>query len=212
MLYKYPRTYHLPWSLGSTSDDKILSSVDQFKDKIVVVTVKMDGENTSIYRDHTHARSLDSKNHVSRNWLKNFAQTFQSDIPEGYRVCGENLFATHSIHYENLKSYFYMFSMWNEDICLNWDETIEWSNLLGIEVVPVLYQGIWNEEKIKSLYSEKMNNGDLMEGYVVRTVENFSIKDFSSSVAKFVRKNHVQTETHWMHSEIIKNEITEEKE
>ena len=210
MLYKYPRTYHLPWSLGSTSDDKILSSVNQFVGKEVVVTVKMDGENTSIYKDHIHARSLDSKNHVSRNWLKNFAQNFQQDIPEEYRLCGENLFAKHSIHYKNLKSYFYLFSVWNKEICLDWDSTIEWASLLGVEVVPVIYRGLWDEKIIRDLYSEKFLDNE-MEGYVVRSTDSFSIDDFSTNVAKFVRKNHVQTEDHWMNQEIIRNEIKKEE-
>ena len=210
MLYKYPRTYHLPWSLGSTSDDKILSSVNQFVGKEVVVTVKMDGENTSIYKDHIHARSLDSKNHVSRNWLKNFAQNFQQDIPEEYRLCGENLFAKHSIHYKNLKSYFYLFSVWNKKICLDWDSTIEWASLLGVEVVPVIYRGLWDEKIIRDLYSEKFLDNE-MEGYVVRSTDSFSIDDFSTNVAKFVRKNHVQTEDHWMNQEIVRNEIKKEE-
>lgn len=210
MLYKYPRTYHLPWSLGSTSDDKILSSTEQFLGKEVVVTVKMDGENTSIYKDHIHARSLDSKNHISRNWLKNFAQNFQQDIPEDYRLCGENLFAKHSIHYKDLKSYFYLFSVWNKEICLDWDSTIEWAILLGVEVVPIIYRGLWNEKIIKDLYSEKFLDSE-MEGYVVRSTNSFSIDDFSMNVAKFVRKNHVQTEDHWMNQEIIRNEIKKEE-
>jgi len=210
MLYKYPRTYHLPWSLGSTSDDKILSSVNQFVGKEVVVTVKIDGENTSIYKDHIHARSLDSKNNVSRNWLKNFAQNFQQDIPEEYRLCGENLFAKHSINYKNLKSYFYLFSVWNKEICLDWDSTIEWASLLGVEVVPVIYRGLWDEKIIRDLYSEKFLDNE-MEGYVVRSTDSFSIDDFSTNVAKFVRKNHVQTEDHWMNQDIVRNEIKKEE-
>ena len=46
--YKYPRTYHVPWSPGTTSDDRLLKSVDQFVGKRVVVTEKMDGENTTM--------------------------------------------------------------------------------------------------------------------------------------------------------------------
>ena len=44
MKCKYPRTSHLPWSLGSTDDDKMLQSVDHFIGQEVVVTVKLDGE------------------------------------------------------------------------------------------------------------------------------------------------------------------------
>ena len=41
----------------------------------------------------------------------------------------------------------------------------------------------------------------------VRIADEFSISDFGISVAKFVRENHVQTDQHWMHSEIIYNEL-----
>jgi hypothetical protein len=60
MRIKYPRTPHLPWSPGATSDDIYQGNTSYFENKVVVVTEKMDGENTSIYRDFVHARSIDS--------------------------------------------------------------------------------------------------------------------------------------------------------
>lgn len=69
MRIKYPRTLHLPWSLGRTSDDKVLSSMDHFSGREVVVTEKMDGENTTIYSDGLHARSTTSQRHPSRSWV-----------------------------------------------------------------------------------------------------------------------------------------------
>ena len=68
---KYPRTWHLPWSPGATKDDRVLPDTAHFNSQEVVVTVKMDGENTTLYPDYLHARSLDSRNHPSRNWIKN---------------------------------------------------------------------------------------------------------------------------------------------
>ena len=57
---KYPRTPHLPYSMSKTDDDKTLPDDSQFEDMNVVVTIKMDGENTTIYPDgYVHARSLD---------------------------------------------------------------------------------------------------------------------------------------------------------
>ena len=94
-LVKYPRTYHLPFSKNMNEDDRMLSSMDSFKDKRVVVTVKMDGENTTMYNDYIHARSLDSQSNITRSWVKNFWSNIKSDIPAGYRICGENLFAKH---------------------------------------------------------------------------------------------------------------------
>ena len=103
-----------------------------------------------------------------------------------------------------------MFSVWNKKICLDWDSTIEWASLLGVEVVPVIYRGLWDEKIIRDLYSEKFLDNE-MEGYVVRSTDSFSIDDFSTNVAKFVRKNHVQTEDHWMNQEIVRNEIKKEE-
>ena len=56
---KYPRTFHLPFSKGSTSDDKFLKDYSNFENKDIIVTLKMDGENTTMYNDHIHARSLE---------------------------------------------------------------------------------------------------------------------------------------------------------
>ena len=65
--YKYPRTPHLPFSPGGTKDDRRLRDINCFVGKEVVVTEKMDGENTSIYRDYYHARSINS---ITTNSLK----------------------------------------------------------------------------------------------------------------------------------------------
>lgn len=205
MLFKYPRTFHLPWSEGVTDDDKSHKSVECFSDMDIVVSVKMDGENTSMYRNKIHARSLDSVHHPSRNWVKMFWNAIKNDIPKGFRICGENLYATHSIHYTELKSYFYGFSVWDEDLCLGWQETLEWFDLLSIRPVEVIYEGKFDEvflrELAKSLDKEKN------EGYVIRNKNSFKYEDFSKNVGKYVRKNHVQTDEHWMKKAVTPNEL-----
>lgn len=195
---KYPRTYHLPWSPGATNDDKIMENTNNFTGKKVIVSEKMDGENTTIYNDHIHARSIDSKDHISRTWVKNFWAQIKHNIPEDYRICGENLYAKHSIYYDNLDSYFLGFSVWENNICLSWKETIEWLELLNIIPVPILYFGIYDEELIK-----KINN--IREGYVVRLANAFNYSEFHKCVGKFVRANHVTTDEHWLSKEIILN-------
>ena len=200
---KYPRTYHLPWSLGMHDDDRMMPSIEQFKDQRVIITEKLDGENTSMYNDHVHARSVDSRNHPSRNWVKNFWSSIAHDIPEGYRVCGENMFAEHSIHYDKLGTYFFGFSMWNQEMCLSWDDTLEWFKLLGIEPVPVIYDGIFDESLTKLKFDENKQ-----EGYVLRIADSFTLSGFRTSVGKVVRSDHIQTVKHWMHGrEIVQNEL-----
>lgn len=202
---KYPRTPHLPFSEGRTSDDKVLASLDHFNDREIVITVKMDGENTSIYRNAFHARSLDSRHHESRDWIARFQSEIGYMIPEDFRICGENLYASHSIKYENLPSYFLAFSVWNRHTALSWDSTISFLDNLGVARVEELYRGKFDVSVLKQIASEF--DTVLNEGFVVRVTDSFEYGDFSKSVAKWVRKNHVQTSDHWMHSSIIPNGI-----
>jgi hypothetical protein len=121
-------------------------------------------------------------------------------------VCGENLFAKHSIHYSTLPTYFMGFSIWNEqNVCLSWDETIEWFTLMGITSVPVLYDGLYDEQLIRMLSKEM--HWDTTEGYVVRVADPIPYRDFRHSIAKFVRKGHVQTTKHWMRGQRIERNL-----
>jgi hypothetical protein len=115
------------------------------------------------------------------------------------------MYAKHSIKYTGLESYFYGFSIWNEkNECLSWHETIEWLQLLEIVSPHVLYFGIFDEEKIRSIFVD----WTMQEGYVVRVTDKFSFGEFKKKVGKYVRKNHVQTVKHWMHGQPIeKNEL-----
>jgi hypothetical protein len=192
---KYPRTNHLPWSPGVNDDDRVLTSLDAFVGRRVIVTEKLDGENTTLYRDHIHARSIDSRGGEDRAWVKQFWSTIAHDLPEGWRICGENLWAEHSIHYDNLKSYFYGFSIWNErNECLSWDDTLDWFSIFGIAHVPVMHDGPWDERAIRNW---EQLPWDKHEGYVVRVADSFTYAQFKNSIAKYVRKGHVQTSKHW---------------
>ncbi|MCK9459547.1 MAG: RNA ligase family protein [Proteobacteria bacterium] len=205
--YKYPRTPHLTWS-HATNDDRVLSSHDHFSGMQVVVTEKLDGESCSMYSDHIHARSIDGKDHPTRHWVKLLHARVRYDIPEGWRVCGENLYAMHSIYYHYLPSYFLVYSIWNENnVCLTWEQTKEWATLLGLLTVPELYVGEWDEGKIKQCWAGKSRFGDMQEGYVVRNKNSFPYDQFALNVAKYVRANHVQTDSHWMSQQIFPNRL-----
>lgn len=202
---KYPRTYHFSFSPGTTSDDRFLPSDDLFLGKEVVVTEKMDGENTTMYPDHIHARSLDSNHHPSRTIVKQIHGQICANIPDGWRICGENMYAKHSIFYDKLPAYFLVFSIWNGDFCLSWKETKDWCELLGLKTVPELYIGPWDIEIIKKLFTGVSLCGGEQEGYVVRTMDGFNYGDFSSHVGKFVRAKHVRTSAFWLNEPIVPN-------
>ncbi len=205
---RYPRTYHLPWSPGATDDDRMLPDVRAFEGQDVVVTAKMDGEQTTLYTDYLHARSIDWSRHPSRSWVANLHAQIGWKIPPGWRVCGENLFARHSIHYQHLPSYFLVFSVWNEqNVCLAWEETVEWAALLDLMTVPVLYAGPWDERRIRSLYTPRWREDEL-EGYVVRLAGAFTYSQFRRAVAKYVRADHAQTRAHWWRGQaVVRNEL-----
>ena len=204
--FKYLRTMHLPWSPGTTSDDKIMHDITPLLGKTVVITEKMDGENTNMYSDRIHARSIDSKDHDSRHWVKGLWGSIKNEIPDGWRICGENLYAKHSLYYEELPTYFMVFSIWNENnVCLSWDETVSICGMLNLVHVPVIDIITFDEGYLRKL----SNNLDLTktEGYVVRNIESFGYDEFGDNVAKWVRAKHVTTDEHWMFQQIVPNKL-----
>jgi len=209
---KYPRSMHLPFSEGVTKDDRVLKDTSYFEGKRIIVTEKMDGENTSCYNDYMHARSIDGVTHPSRNWLKAFHAKMSYNIPEDWRVCGENLYAQHTMTYDDLDSFFYVFSIWNEtNECLSWDDTVFWAKLLELNVVPVLYDGIWDEEVIRGFTKD-----DNREGFVVRIADSFSYGDFRKALAKFVcgkfrKKLDEDTNFHWRYRPFELNKLKEKQ-
>lgn len=204
---KYQRTYHLPWSFLS-KDDRKLKNDDQFHNKRVIVTIKKDGQNSTLYNDYIHARSINGNNHPSMNYLKGLWSNISYLIDDNMRICGEDLYAVHSIQYDNLISYFMVFSVWFDNLCLSWDETVEYVNLLGLTTVEVIYDGIYNKELIiKSFEPFK----ETEEGYVIRIADSFTYSEFRNSIAKFVRpefKQMVDDSTdHWQTKKIIPNKL-----
>ena len=194
---KYPRTWHLPTSPGHTKDDRGHAQVP-FGNKEIVVTLKMDGENTTINSDgFVHARSLEGATHTSQAWVRNFSAKVAYQLEPGFRICGENLYAKHSIQYKDLPSYFMLFSVWNEkNESLSWDDVELWAQALETPTVPVLYRGIWDEAKIEKAYkSYQVEHGE-QEGWVARNADSFPYANFRENVGKWVRKGHVQETVH----------------
>jgi ATP-dependent RNA circularization protein (DNA/RNA ligase family) len=204
--YKYPRTYHLPWSLGSTSDDKFLENTNSFEGKTIVITEKMDGENTNMYPDRYHARSIDSKDHESRHYVKSIWGRIKHEIPDGWRICGENLYAKHSIFYDKLPDYFMVFSIWDENNdYIGWFETEEICKSLGLITVPFIDVCVYNEQYLRELASKI--DIEHQEGYVISNFRPFNYNNFADNVAKYVREKHVTTDQHWMFEKVIPNKL-----
>jgi hypothetical protein len=124
---KYPRTHHLPDSPGATSDDRILTDLAGLTSELVV-TEKMDGGNLTFTRDLMYARSVDSGTHVWDRPAKALWARVAHEIPYGWRVCGESMWARRSVAYPDLPGVFLVFGVWDAAHTLRgWDETADHS-------------------------------------------------------------------------------------
>lgn len=190
-------------SPGATSDDKIMATLDGLATDEMIVTEKMDGENTTIHAGGVHARSPDSRYHPSRDWLKAFAAGIQHRLDSDERIVGENLYARHSIAYDSLPSYFLGFAWIRNGIVQPWDETLARFDTLGIVAVPMLYRGAAR----KGLFDEiaAALDPDKQEGFVVRISAAFPESDMPRRMGKYVRANHVQSDTHWTAAPLVPN-------
>jgi hypothetical protein len=203
IMSKYNRTYHLPWSPGTTSDDRIAPSVSSLIGIDIVISEKLDGENCGMTKDGVYARSHAA--FTTSPWSREVRQIHErikSDLSEGVFLFGENMEGIHSIEYTNLTSYFYIFGVRDSNIWISWDDVEEYAYLLDLPTAPVLFKGVVNTEKelqelTESLVSKPSALGGPREGIVVRNAGMFHNDDFAQNVMKWVRKGHVNTDEHW---------------
>jgi hypothetical protein len=137
---KYGRTFHFPFSPGTTSDDRINHRYweDVQKLEAVVHTEKLDGENTCISKLGVFARSHAAPTrHPWANYLKERWSWMRHDLGE-LEVFGENLYAVHSIAYERLESHFFVFAIREGERWLSWEEVKFYAAALDFPTVPEL--------------------------------------------------------------------------
>ncbi|GAB3712240.1 RNA ligase family protein [Spirosoma flavus] len=211
---KYGRTYHYPFSPGTTSDDRINHDYasDLSRINVLIHTEKLDGENNCLSRHGVFARS-----HVAPTtspWTSALRQRWEQIRHElgDLEIFGENLFAIHSIRYERLENHFFVFAVREHDTWLSWEETQFYANLLDFPTVPELgkstapLQTETIKAEILSWASQPSRFGSVdtstgttctMEGVVSRDVGSYAVTEFPHRVFKYVRKGHVQTDEHW---------------
>jgi len=200
---KYNRTYHLSFSEGATSDDRIAKDSSNLIGEEIVITEKIDGENCGMISEGVYARS--HADFTTSPWsvqVRQLHSVIKNDIPKDMFLFGENMQGIHSIEYSKLTSPFYLFGIRENNIWLNWQQVEDWAFLLNIPTVPVLFKGKVNsfdelKELVDDLTSKKSKLGGELEGIVVRNDGIFHNDDFKDNVQKWVRKNHVQTDIHW---------------
>ncbi|MCE3225694.1 MAG: ligase [Bacteroidetes bacterium] len=211
---KYGRTYHYPFSPGTSSDDRINSNYwdDISQLKTVIHTEKLDGENNCLSRYGVFARSHAAPT-VSpwTAFLREKWSLIKNDLGD-YEIFGENLYAIHSIEYKNIESHYYVFGVRENDQWLSWEETQFVAAAFDLPMVPVLMEcsdlsdKTIFEKNILELVKQPGTFGSIdvrnkkmctMEGVVTRNINGYAVDEFQKNVFKYVRKEHVKTDEHW---------------
>ncbi|MBN9298459.1 MAG: RNA ligase family protein [Filimonas sp.] len=212
---KYGRTYHFPFSPGTTSDDRINTHYweDVQQMNHIVHTEKLDGENNCLNQHGVFARSHAAP--TVSPWTQDIRMRWQMirhDLGD-IELFGENLYAIHSIEYEKLEHHYYVFAVRCLDTWLSWEEVQFYAAMFDFPTVPELKEELVSgisEEIIHKTVIEFANeesafgSADVIsgsictrEGVVTRNTAEFSTADFAQNVFKYVRKGHVKTDEHW---------------
>jgi hypothetical protein len=199
---KYGRTYHYPFSPGTTSDDRIHHDYwsDVSKLKTVVHTEKLDGENNCLSRYGIFARSHAAPT-VSA-WTKEIRQRWElikNDLGD-VEIFGENLYAIHSIEYRKLEHHYYVFAVRMHDRWFSWEEVKFYAAMFDFPTVPELKivqpstEATFREDILAlTRQNSVLDSHDIHS----RNSEEYAVNDFMHNVFKYVRKGHVKTDEHW---------------
>ncbi len=210
---KYGRTYHYPFSPGTTSDDRINYNWWENVSKIetLIHTEKLDGENTCLNQYGVFARSHAAPTrHPWAGYLKERWSWMKNDLGE-LEIFGENLYAIHSIEYTDLENHFFIFGIRYLDVWLSWEEVEFIAEFFELPTVPVINEiipenqndfkeGVLEIVKESSMFDSIEAETQLpstMEGVVTKNIKEFPVHDFAENVFKYVRENHVSTDEHW---------------
>lgn len=211
---KYGRTYHYPFSPGTTSDDRINYHIQEDISQIetLVHTEKLDGENNCLNHFGVFARSHAAPSETP--WTRHLRERWamiKHDLGD-LDVFGENLYAVHSIVYPRIDAYFYVFAIREKDQWLSWEEVQFYAHLLDFPTVPELavqtqpftIAAIEADVNQWAAQPSLLGSNDALtgesctrEGIVTRNADGFPISDHSRNVFKYVRKGHVKTDEHW---------------
>ena len=90
-----------------------------------------------------YARTTNSEaTHPSFGPVKQLAAQVSYLLPANVQLFGENMFGIHSIEYDRLTSFFYIFAVLEEGRdWWPWDKVVELAGEIGVPTVPAVYRG-----------------------------------------------------------------------
>jgi len=160
---KYPHTPHWPHSEGVHRDDTYHSDPTIFLGKEVVVTEKMDGGNTCLFRGDVYARSVAAP--TTDSWFamvkKHHAWKTKDPYFQDIAIYGEDLYGIHTLKYYPLAEdqTFYVFALRStydpdtdilalyKNYFYSWDVVIICAEKLPAPTIPIVHRGVFESEK-----------------------------------------------------------------
>ena len=211
---KYGRTWHFPFSPGTTSDDRIQQDYWTYVQHMqqVIHTEKLDGENNCLNRYGVFARSHAAP--TVSPWTSRLRQQWgliKNDLGD-LELFGENIYAIHSIEYRRIEHYYYVFAVRCLDRWLSWEEVCFYAAAFDMPTVPVMAlsenpareQAFRDEVLALTRERSSFDSVDVLsgapctvEGIVSRNTQGFGLEALGQNVFKYVRKGHVKTDEHW---------------
>lgn len=202
--HKYPSTGHWPWSETVHRDDTYHPDPERFVGVETVITEKLDGGNTCLFKGEVYARSTLSPSRDGWMAMVRKLHAWKTvELPMEFY--GEDIYGIHSITYDPVPEdcTYYLFAARHNDWFASWDTVQNWArDYLDVPTVPVRFRGVFESvDQITQWFRENRPKGSVIgpeaEGFVIRVAQQFHADDFRSNVAKYVRPKHVQTDEHW---------------
>jgi len=204
---KYPRTFHWPDSQTVHADDKTHDDPEFFVGKRVVITEKLDGGNTCLFRGKAYARSTTQEAGAGWFAMAKKHHAWKTTNIDRYAYFGEDLYGVHSIEYDALNEgeTFRLFAVLDMETntFLSWSDVVVHSIEHNFLTVPVIHPGgvFFSTQEITEWFEVAMKYGSelgkTIEGFVMRLEGSIAFDQFGTEACKYVRANHVQTDEHW---------------
>jgi hypothetical protein len=203
----------MPFSREKHADDKEHKNPKIFLNREVVVTEKLDGGAAALCEGDIQARAQGHTIHGSFDYIK-ATHAWKTFAYPGLFWYGENMAGIHSIEYDGLTDFLYLYALRRDDRFFSWDDLVSHGVAADMKVVPLVYRGIFRsldemERFLDTEIKKPSAFGPTREGFCVRIVEGYDAKDHTEATAKYVRLGHVLTDSHWSqnwrHASLKKN-------
>ena len=206
-MLKYPRTPYWPTSPSMPADALHIEHPESFLHNPVVVTEKLDGSNTLLYRGNVYGRSILEPSEAKWYGMVKKWHAWKTLSEEDVMIYGEDIYGVHSIVYDPVpeNATFYVFGMRVGEEFVDWSDMESKMADLDIPVVPVLFKGQFDtlqeiNDFVMDSHGPRSSSqlGGETEGIVIRMAGSFDVQDFAYNVCKSVRPDHVQPHvSHW---------------